>query len=130
MHINCVSLFSKWAEGLLLDSIHRSRAVYGWPYSYGNLKALHSNGGNKRTKAACWYDGHGHCGVDSFETNDLEQRRHSHYKLEQRLENSTKNQINRNELFSKAGKSDTVSLQSLSSTSLRSCHPNEWRKRV
>lgn len=50
--------------------------------------------------------------MDSFETNDLEQRRHSHYKLEQRLENSMKkkNEINRNELFSKAGKSDTVSL--------------------
>lgn len=40
------------------------------PYSYGNSKALSTNGTNKRTKAACRYDGHGRCGVDSFETND------------------------------------------------------------
>ncbi len=75
MQIKCFSLFSKWAEGLLLASIHRSRAVYSWPYSYGNLKALRSNGSNKRTKVARWYNGHGHCGEDSFETNDLNQRR-------------------------------------------------------
>ncbi len=90
MRIKCFSLFSKWAEGLLLASIHRSRAVYSWPYSYGNLKALRSNGSNKRMKVARWYDGHGHSGEDSFETNDLKQRRHSHYKLEPRVENSKK----------------------------------------